>query len=88
MIEYQRDANDFLNLYETLKSRYSSLRNSLESEEKVLFEHEFIDDNSSIQVFMREQCKKDFVRIPSEVMDIFLDKLVHMEYQLNKFSTE
>ena len=88
MIEYQKDANDFLNSYEELKIRYYSLRNNLKSIERVFFEHEFIDDDSSVQIFMKKQCKTDFVRIPSNTMDIFLDKLVIMEYQLNKFSTK
>lgn len=72
----------FKTYYEHLINRYKSLRGFKD----FIFESEFLGDNSPFGIFINYWCKKDFVRIPSNIMDWHLNKLSEMEDQLNKMN--
>jgi len=85
-IEYKRDFDAYVNLYNGLTKRYEQFCQQTRGE-YFNFEMDYIHEYSSVNRFVNYWKNLDFIIISSGLMDYTLGELCKMEKELNKIIT-
>jgi len=82
-MEYQKDLNAFIVLYQELEEKYYG-----EKLDDLDFSLDYLDANCWLNRFISSHKLNELVRIPRITMDVALEKLVNMERELSKLKAD